>query len=90
MTINQPNRRATGTEDMNGAQNGLEKLTLASGGPLSKDKLIVGVDFGTTYSGVAAAYSATPDDVDIIKTWPGGNGITSDKVGSFGNRVQQD
>ncbi|KAK4981697.1 hypothetical protein LTR28_002991, partial [Elasticomyces elasticus] len=29
---------------------------------------------------VAAVYSATPDDVDIIKTWPGGNGITSDKV----------
>nr|POE83372.1 heat shock 70 kda protein 12a [Quercus suber] len=44
------------------------------------DRLIVGVDFGTTYSGVAAVYSATPDDVDIIKTWPGGNGITSDKV----------
>jgi len=35
---------------------------------------------GTTYSGVAAAYSANPDDIDIIKTWPGGNGITSDKV----------
>ncbi|KAK5135987.1 hypothetical protein LTR08_004241 [Meristemomyces frigidus] len=45
-----------------------------------EDRLIVGVDFGTTYSGVAAVYSATPDDVDIIKTWPGGNGITSDKV----------
>lgn len=44
-----------------------------------EDKLIVGVDFGTTFSGVAAAYSATPDDVDIIKSWPGGNGITSDK-----------
>lgn len=29
---------------------------------------------------MAAVYSATPDDVDIIKTWPGGNGITSDKV----------
>ncbi|KAK5690192.1 hypothetical protein LTR97_012380 [Elasticomyces elasticus] len=48
--------------------------------PSSPDKLIVGVDFGTTYSGVAAAYSANPDDIDIIKTWPGGNGITSDKV----------
>ena len=44
------------------------------------DKLIVGVDFGTTYSGVAAAYSGSPDEIDIIKTWPGGNGITSDKV----------
>ncbi|KAI9795467.1 MAG: hypothetical protein M1835_005699 [Candelina submexicana] len=44
------------------------------------DRLIVGVDFGTTYSGVAAVYTSTPDDVDVIKTWPGGNGITSDKV----------
>ncbi|KAG6025073.1 hypothetical protein E4U41_001613, partial [Claviceps citrina] len=45
-----------------------------------RDRLIVGVDFGTTFSGVAAVYTATPDDVDIIKSWPGGNGITSDKV----------
>lgn len=44
------------------------------------DRLIVGVDFGTTYSGVATVYTSTPDDVEIIKTWPGGNGITSDKV----------
>jgi len=48
--------------------------------PEQQDRLVVGVDFGTTYSGVAAVYSATPEDVDIIKTWPGGNGITSDKV----------
>ncbi|KAI5269890.1 actin-like ATPase domain-containing protein [Aureobasidium subglaciale] len=47
---------------------------------VTSDRLIVGVDFGTTYSGVAAAYSANPDDIEIIKTWPGGNGITSDKV----------
>ncbi|KAI6716490.1 hypothetical protein JHW43_000921 [Diplocarpon mali] len=44
------------------------------------DRLIVGLDFGTTYSGVAVVYTSTPDDVEIIKTWPGGNGITSDKV----------
>ncbi|RDA89077.1 hypothetical protein CP532_2219 [Ophiocordyceps camponoti-leonardi (nom. inval.)] len=44
------------------------------------DRLVVGVDFGTTFSGVAAVYTSTPDDVEIIKTWPGGNGITSDKV----------
>ncbi|KAK4228021.1 hypothetical protein QBC38DRAFT_171575 [Podospora fimiseda] len=44
------------------------------------DRLIVGVDFGTTFSGVAAVYTGTPDDVEIIKMWPGGNGITSDKV----------
>jgi molecular chaperone DnaK (HSP70) len=48
--------------------------------PPITDRLIVGVDFGTTFSGVAAVYTSTPDDVEIIKTWPGGNGITSDKV----------
>ncbi|RMZ24418.1 hypothetical protein D0859_11529 [Hortaea werneckii] len=53
-----------------------------NGAEIKEDRLIVGVDFGTTYSGVAAVYSATPDDVDIIKSWPGGNGITSDKVPS--------
>ncbi|RQM05310.1 hypothetical protein DH86_00001849 [Scytalidium sp. 3C] len=59
--------------------------TEAIGGPVREsaalnDRLIVGLDFGTTYSGVAAVYTSTPDDVEIIKTWPGGNGITSDKV----------
>ncbi|KFH41742.1 Heat shock 70 kDa protein 12A-like protein [Hapsidospora chrysogenum ATCC 11550] len=48
--------------------------------PPVSDRLIVGVDFGTTFSGVAAVYTSTPDDIEIIKTWPGGNGITSDKV----------
>lgn len=66
----------------------------ASKASAAPDRLIVGVDFGTTYSGrsisiavrrkiawnadpytgVAAVYSATPEDIDIIKTWPGGNG----------------
>ncbi|EPS45261.1 hypothetical protein H072_725 [Dactylellina haptotyla CBS 200.50] len=51
-------------------------------GPAAPDRLIVGVDFGTTYrhSRVAAVYTSTPEDVEVIKTWPGGNGITSDKV----------
>ncbi|KAF2173293.1 hypothetical protein M409DRAFT_17235 [Zasmidium cellare ATCC 36951] len=70
---------------MNGTsvEKSIAALTLiddTNGHPPPEDRLIVGVDFGTTYSGVAAVYSATPDDVDIIKTWPGGNGITSDKV----------
>ncbi|KAK3616102.1 hypothetical protein LTR22_027182 [Elasticomyces elasticus] len=56
------------------------------------DTLVVGIDFGTTFSGVAAAYSAnpeSPDEISIIKTWPGGNNITSDKVPSevaYGSR----
>lgn len=36
-----------------------------------EDKLVIAVDFGTTFSGVATVYSATPDEVDIIRTWPG-------------------
>ncbi|KAK4950848.1 hypothetical protein LTR10_010841 [Elasticomyces elasticus] len=51
-----------------------------------EDTLVVGIDFGTTFSGlVTAAYSAnpeSPDELHIIKTWPGGNNITSDKVPS--------
>ncbi|KAI7255473.1 actin-like ATPase domain-containing protein [Hortaea werneckii] len=49
------------------------------------DRLVVGIDFGTTFSGVAAAYSANPeapDEINIIKSWPGGNNVTSDKVPS--------
>jgi hypothetical protein len=34
-----------------------------------EERLVVGVDFGTTYSGVAVVYSGQPDDVDIIKTY---------------------
>ena len=80
MTVNQPNRKPNGTADMNGIQEDMKGLSLTNGNTTPHDRLVVGVDFGTTYSGVAAAYSATPDDIDIIKTWPGGNGITSDKV----------
>lgn len=71
--------------EVNGSHS--RKTSLATDGPTGmsaqtapQDRLVVGVDFGTTYSGVAAVYTATPDDIDIIKTWPGGNGITSDKV----------
>ena len=64
----------------NGTESNGEHASDTVATPAPQDRLIVGVDFGTTYSGVAAVYSATPDDVDIIKTWPGGNGITSDKV----------
>lgn len=39
------------------------------------DKLVIAVDFGTTFSGVATVYSATPDEVDIIRTWPGNHNV---------------
>jgi len=31
-------------------------------------------------SSVCSVFSGSPDDIDVIKAWPGGNGITSDKV----------
>ena len=80
MTVNQPNGQTNGTAVMNGTHTEGNGTSHINGTDAPQDKLIVGVDFGTTYSGVAAAYSATLEDVDIIKTWPGGNGITSDKV----------
>ncbi|KAI4748507.1 actin-like ATPase domain-containing protein [Aureobasidium sp. EXF-12298] len=50
-----------------------------------RDRLIVGIDFGTTFSGCAIAYSGDPeaaDEIQVVKNWPGSNGITSDKVPS--------
>ena len=79
MTVNQPGGEVNGTAVMNGNDH-TESNGDANATSSPQDKLIVGIDFGTTYSGVAAAYSGSPEDLDIIKTWPGGNGITSDKV----------
>lgn len=47
--------------------------------------LVIAVDFGTTFSGVAFAFRkpgtiGSPDDIEVIKDWPGSNGMTSDKV----------
>jgi len=48
--------------------------------PIAPGRIIIGVDFGTTYSGVAIVHSAMPDEIEIIKSWPGAHGVTSDKV----------
>ncbi|KAI5807184.1 hypothetical protein EDC01DRAFT_638392 [Geopyxis carbonaria] len=37
---------------------------------------VVGVDFGTTFTSVAFAYSDAPEEVEMITAWP--NGATSD------------
>ncbi|KAG9601333.1 hypothetical protein KCU77_g3251, partial [Aureobasidium melanogenum] len=47
------------------------------------DRLVVGLDFGTTFSGCAFAYSGSlesPDEIEVIRNWPGSNNITSEKV----------
>ena len=33
-------------------------------------RIVVGIDFGTTYSAVAWAESSNPTQVEIIKNWP--------------------
>ncbi|TVY70460.1 Heat shock 70 kDa protein 12B [Fusarium oxysporum f. sp. cubense] len=33
------------------------------------DVIIVGIDFGTTYSGVAWAYSRLPEDIEVVTSW---------------------
>ncbi|KAK3677146.1 hypothetical protein LTR78_002684 [Recurvomyces mirabilis] len=52
---------------------------------LLDDSLVVGIDFGTTFSGVAYAYSAAkpkPDQISVVKVWPGSSGETCEKVPS--------
>ncbi|KAF5617449.1 Hsp70 chaperone protein [Fusarium sp. NRRL 52700] len=33
------------------------------------DVIIIGIDFGTTYSGVAWAYSRQPEDIEVVTSW---------------------
>ncbi|OLL26371.1 Heat shock protein 12B [Neolecta irregularis DAH-3] len=48
-----------------------------------KNHFVVGIDFGTTYSGVAFAYSGDTDTIGVIKQWPGAKQRTSEKIGSL-------
>ncbi|KAK3619064.1 hypothetical protein LTR56_024269 [Elasticomyces elasticus] len=65
-----------------------------------EDTLVVGIDFGTTFSGVAAAYSAnpeSPDELHIIKTsvhwhvlsWASGRTLTDNRWPG-GNNITSD
>jgi len=50
----------------------------------SKAQLIVGIDFGTTFSGVAFAFATnTEAKEDIITEWPGAGNQTKQKVRQF-------
>ncbi|KAG9231241.1 Hsp70 family protein-like protein [Amylocarpus encephaloides] len=47
----------------------------------SDDRLIIGIDFGTTYSGAAYAFvNAGKKDVISIMDWPGLNGLKEPKI----------
>ncbi|KAI5794264.1 hypothetical protein DFH27DRAFT_502696 [Peziza echinospora] len=43
--------------------------------PAVEDALIIGVDFGTTFSGVAWCYTGAPEAIRTIKNWPGSDNI---------------
>ncbi|KAF2718371.1 actin-like ATPase domain-containing protein [Polychaeton citri CBS 116435] len=48
-------------------------------------RLVIGLDFGTTFSGIAFALDTVEDPlkaIEVITSWPGANSITSDKVPS--------
>lgn len=51
---------------------------MAPSSPSTPDRIVVGVDFGTTYSGLAWASTHRPDHRETITTWPAGE--PSDKV----------
>ncbi|PWY68474.1 actin-like ATPase domain-containing protein [Aspergillus heteromorphus CBS 117.55] len=44
--------------------------------------IVVGVDFGTTFSGIAWAFEGSIGDVEVLSTWPGGGSRNSVKAPS--------
>ncbi|OOO07679.1 Heat shock protein 70 [Aspergillus oryzae] len=44
--------------------------------------IVVGLDFGTTFSGIAWAPEGSVDELEVISAWPGGGNRTSVKVPS--------
>ncbi|KAJ5917531.1 actin-like ATPase domain-containing protein [Penicillium verhagenii] len=45
--------------------------------------IVLGIDFGTTFSGIAWALEGGPRDIEIVSTWPGGGNRTALKVPSI-------
>ncbi|KAJ0313193.1 hypothetical protein COL516b_000122 [Colletotrichum fioriniae] len=41
--------------------------------------IVIGIDFGTTFSGVSWAYSGQPDDIEVISRWESKINLNSDK-----------
>ncbi|OAL28843.1 hypothetical protein AYO20_09323 [Fonsecaea nubica] len=41
----------------------------------TRDRLIIALDFGTTYSGISYAFTTDPEKVFTVDSWPGGDRI---------------
>ncbi|KAJ5325285.1 Heat shock protein 70 family [Penicillium brevicompactum] len=54
----------------------MSKITVVD----DRARLIVGLDFGTTWSRVAFGMENCPGDIEVIQTWPGGSNRTTEKV----------
>ncbi|KAF8465524.1 hypothetical protein BDZ91DRAFT_772210 [Kalaharituber pfeilii] len=55
---------------------------MAVGAATSEDRIIVGIDFGTTHSAVAWALTSSSEEYEVITTWPGQVGKDWGKVPS--------
>ncbi|KAI5812785.1 hypothetical protein BZA77DRAFT_323306 [Pyronema omphalodes] len=40
--------------------------------PNNNERFVIGVDFGTTFTSVAFAHTASPEEVKLVQTWPNG------------------
>ena len=68
-------------------RNGYPLLASASSLPMSvkpegdKHFVVGAIDFGTTYSGYAFAFTRDPDSIHMMRKWEGGDpGVTNQKV----------
>ncbi|KAK4505789.1 hypothetical protein PRZ48_003754 [Zasmidium cellare] len=77
---NQPSGYGYGAPAPQGP-NSYNRLAEVEGSARSKAQLIVGIDFGTTFSGVAFAFATnTEAKEDIIVEWPGAGTQTKQKI----------
>ncbi|KAB8264149.1 actin-like ATPase domain-containing protein [Aspergillus pseudonomiae] len=54
----------------------------------NKLQIVVGIDFGTTYSGIAWSLTGVTDDIQVISEWPGrGNSIGQDTPGPIKQKL---
>ncbi|KAF7585416.1 hypothetical protein BBP40_010968 [Aspergillus hancockii] len=47
--------------------------------------IVVGIDFGTTYSGIAWSLNGIKEDIEVVAEWPGGGNRTTPKGYGTGN-----
>ncbi|KAK1974491.1 hypothetical protein LZ30DRAFT_754679 [Colletotrichum cereale] len=59
-------------------ENGVELLFGGSGKKPDNETIVIGIDFGTTFSGVSWAFSGQPNSIEVITRWPSDMAFNSD------------